>query len=442
VKARIHRGAAEIGGSSVEIECAGRRLVLDVGLPLQPDAVPMRDLFPDVPGLWHEGDGTLEAVIISHGHPDHYGLADLIDPSVPILVGEATARILKEASFFAPRTRTFPVAGHLCDGETRALGPFLVTPILVDHSAYDSYALIVEAGGRRLIYSGDVRVHGRKSSTLPRLVATAADADVLLLEGTRAARDDRQAMSEADVEQRLVDLARATEGILLVAASGQNVDRLMSLFRAARRNGRQLVADLYAEAVVVATGRPSIPTAATSNLRVFVPSAQRRQVIAARAFERTHAVRAARVFPEELAAHPERFVMLFRSSMIGDLDRADCLAGARLAWSMWRGYLAIDQAVLAFVKRLRSPLAFVHASGHADAQDVRRLIRDLRPCRVVPIHTDAPDAFNRLSERVRTPRRRRVVVCVKRGWRVDDLGEIDQVASEEVSPREAPTDDD
>jgi len=35
------------------------------------------------------------------------------------------------------------------------------SPHLVDHSAYDAYALSVEADGQRILYSGDLRAHGR-----------------------------------------------------------------------------------------------------------------------------------------------------------------------------------------------------------------------------------------------------------------------------------------
>ena len=400
MRARIQRGAEEVGGSCVEVEAEGRRLVLDVGLPLRMDGLPMRNLFPDVQGLWHHGDGSLEAVIISHGHPDHYGLADLVDEQIPILAGAATERILHEAAFFAPRTRTFPVADHLRDGEPKRLGPFTVTPILMDHSAFDSYALVIEAEGRRLVYSGDVRMHGRKTSTAQRLADAGKDADVLLLEGTRAIDDRRETFSEADVEAQLVELAAQTEGLLLVAASAQNVDRLVSMFRAARRGGRQLVVDLYADTVLAATGRSSIPTAATSDLRVFLPTSQRRQVIAAQAFDRTDVVRAARVYPKELREDPRRFVMLFRQSMIPDLEHAGCLHGAQLVWSMWRGYLDGNSTMAAFVERLETPMAFAHASGHADAAGLRKLIVDLDPAQVVPIHTPDPEACLQLSERV------------------------------------------
>ena len=46
------------------------------------------------------------------------------------------------------------------DRERRMFGPFVVTPLLVDHSAFDAHPLLVEAGGRRLLYSGDAQTAG------------------------------------------------------------------------------------------------------------------------------------------------------------------------------------------------------------------------------------------------------------------------------------------
>ena len=42
------------------------------------------------------------------------------------------------------------VSFELSDRKALQIGPFIVTPYLVDHSAYDAYALLIEAGGRRL----------------------------------------------------------------------------------------------------------------------------------------------------------------------------------------------------------------------------------------------------------------------------------------------------
>src|SRR3954462_15778512 len=100
MRARIHRGAHEIGGSCVELEAFGSRLVLDVGKPLT--AGPREHVsLPAVPGL-ATGDASIAAVLISHPHLDHYGLVDQVHPSVPVYAGREAAALVSAARFFSP----------------------------------------------------------------------------------------------------------------------------------------------------------------------------------------------------------------------------------------------------------------------------------------------------------------------------------------------------
>lgn len=395
MRACIHRGAHEIGGSLIELEAQGSRLVLDAGLPLELEGIPRRELLADVPGLWADGDGSLLALLISHGHPDHYGLADLVAPSVPIFMGDHAAAILKEAAFFVPGVRPFQVAGR--HREPLALGPFVVTPWRVDHSAFDAYALLVEAGGRRLLYTGDVRAHGRKHRTLQALARGARGVDVVLLEGTRIGPQGAAGArrSEREVEAACVEAFRAANGMALAFYSPQNVDRLVTLYRAAKRARRVFVIDLYTAAIAAATGRETIPQAGWEGVRVYLPRSQRRRVIDAQAFERTDAVRAQRIYAEELRERGGEIVLTCRGSMLGELEEAGCLEGAVATWSMWAGYLErpSGRRTVADLERLGVQLSVEHASGHASPADLERFAHQLAAARVVPIHTQGADVF-------------------------------------------------
>jgi ribonuclease J len=396
VRACIHRGAHEIGGSCVEVEHDGTRLVLDIGLPLDsPLEVPL----PAISGL-NGNDRSLIGIIISHGHPDHYGLALAIDASVPLYVGEATQRLLREAMFFGPMGADLPVAGHLADRVPLRLGPFVVTPFLVDHSAFDAYALLIEADGRRLFYSGDLRGHGRKESVFDRMLADPpSEVHALWMEGTHVRSSDTSntgAESERELEDSCTQTFRDTGGMVLACYSAQNIDRLVTLFKATLRADRDFVMDLYTATIAAATGYETIPQGDWNRVRVFLPSSQRRQVIRQQAFERTGAVRSSRIYPEELVARRSELVMTFRASMATDLERTGCLADARLVWSMWPGYLDSDKTngLRAFCERHSVPMTIQHASGHAAVEDLQRLAAAVRPDRIVPIHTAAPERFS------------------------------------------------
>ena len=396
VLARIHRGSNEVGGSCVELEADGSRLVLDIGLPLSTKRGESTAL-PPIAGLT-DGDRSLVGVVLSHAHPDHYGLVGRVGENVPIYAGSATARVLHEAAFFTRSGADLQLAGELKDRRPLHLGPFTVTPYLVDHSAFDAYALLVEADGRRLFYTGDIRFHGRKAPTVERLLASPPKGvHVLLMEGTRVGSSSaaRYLSSEKEVEEEAYRFFIETDGIALCMFSPQNVDRLVSLFKAAKRADRKFVYDLYAASVARVTRRPKIPQPEWSEVRVYVPNAQRVKVKEAGEFDRVNEISGARISLEELAGEPARFTLLYRASMGPELEKAGCLKGARALWSQWDGYLAEPSGKRAkeWLDVRKIPLEVIHTSGHATVDDLRRLADAFADARLVPIHTDHPEQF-------------------------------------------------
>lgn len=370
--------------------------MLELGLPLDhgrdwPGALPaVRGLSPG-----SDPDGLM-AIIISHAHPDHAGLLPAATCRVRVFGGGAAHRIARAAAPFIAGTTAPRDWLPIHDRQKLAVGPFSVTPLLVDHSAFDAYALLVEAAGRRLLYSGDLRSHGRKPSTWQRLVnKPPAGVHALLLEGTRLGRPRELNTTEQDVERQVAEVCGRTYGMVLACYSGQHIDRLVTVYRAARRAGRILVLDLYGATVAAATGRDTIPQSSWKNVRVFVPSAQRRRIIETKRFDLIEAIRPHRIFPEQLAGLGERAVLAMRGSMTRELERARCLAGAAAVWSMWPGYL--DEAP---GRRLREwladheiPLTTIHASGHATVPDLQALAAAVDAQQVVPIHTAAPQRY-------------------------------------------------
>ena len=390
MRVRIHRGTQEIGGTCIELEAQGKRIALDVGLPLDAgddDA----ELLPEVPGF-RERDESLLGVVISHPHQDHYGLARHIRSDVPVYLGEAANDVLKAASRYVPNGCWFENARFYRDRRPLALGPFRITPYLVDHSAFDAYALLVEADGRRAYYSGDFRAHGRKSRLVERIIeGPPQGVDVLMMEGTTIGRSGTMegAETEAELEVRFVDAFRATRGTHFVWASAQNIDRIVTVFRAAKRAGRLLFIDLYTAVVLEATGKDTIPQSWWDDVRVYVPFGQRLHIREHRLFDDLRRHSANRVYPEGLAASRDRAVMLFRPLLMRDQGIGTILDGAALTYSMWQGYLdhRSSRRVLAWLDANQIPLGTIHTSGHAPVRDLRRLASALAPSRLVPIHS-------------------------------------------------------
>jgi ribonuclease J len=400
----IHRGSRQIGGSCVEVNSKGQRLLLDLGLPLDAEANDPQYL-PVVRGL-DGSDSSLLGIMISHPHLDHFGLLAHIPESIPVGMGAAARRVLEAAIPFLPGNWPTPSTGwHFQSAIPFDVGPFRVTPFLVDHSAYDAYSFLIEADDKRLFYSGDFRGHGRKSRLLDRLIANPPDGvDVLLVEGSSLGRLEtgERFPTENEIEAQLVQAFVATKGMVLVHASIQNIDRIVSILRACRKSGRRLVIDLYAAAILEATDNPNLPQSDWPDVALFVPQLQRVQIKNNAWFDLLKRHSTNRIFIDDLQKVRDRSVLLFRPLHIRDLEKSGCVDGARYVYSQWAGYWergAYD-SLRSWLALHNIPQESIHTSGHASPDDLKRFVSALAPRKVVPIHTFAPERYPELFDNV------------------------------------------
>jgi ribonuclease J len=336
-----------------------------------------------------------DGILISHPHQDHYGLLEEVPAAWPIYCGAATERLIKLSS--AIFGKELPHAFHPWkSGASLQIGPFTLTPYLIDHSAFDAYMVLIEVHGKRVLYSGDFRTHGRKSALTQRLMAAPPkDVDVLLMEGTNLG-SDKPCTTESNLEDAFVDLFRSTAGRVFVAWSAQNVDRTVTLYRACLKAGRTLVVDLYtAEVMEALAGFGRLPRPGWKNLKVVVTSAF------ARMYRRTgreafvekmvpHGISAAK-----LAETPEKWVVMVRPSLIRDYTPKGVTPNPDDAWcwSMWRGYLGNEDGALVskWFKDGGSHASHIHTSGHASSAVLRSFAHAVNAKRFVPIHGTAWD---------------------------------------------------
>jgi ribonuclease J len=281
------------------------------------------------------------------------------------------------------------------------LGPFRVTPFLTDHSGFDAYSLLVEADGKRVFYSGDLRAHGRKARLVEKLLNHPPPAiDVLLLEGTtlsRSADFAAEPETERKLEERILEHLTDSSGLVIAAFSPQNIDRFVTIFRATRRAGRTFISDVYLAHLFDQLNMPSLPRADEHGFRVYLPDLQKRRMVVDKGFDLVSRYRTSRIYRNEIAATPRRWVMLFRESMTGDIIRLGDMAGTSLIYSLWPGYInRPGNGLRNWCKERDIELAFFHTSGHADPQTLFPYASALAPRLTIPIHTAVPHIFERL----------------------------------------------
>ena len=140
------------------------------------------------------------------------------------------------------------------------------------------------------------------------------------MEGTTIGRTgtDEGFATESDLEREFVQAFKETKGLHFVWTSSQNIDRLVTIFRAAKWTGRVLLIDLYTAVVLEATGRDSIPQSDWDEVRLYTPHRQRVTIKEKGLFLDLGRHKANRVFSEDLPGLASRAVMLFRPMMMSD----------------------------------------------------------------------------------------------------------------------------
>lgn len=395
VRIIVHRGGHEIGGSAVEICSAGGRLLLDLGLPLDFDSKEMGDreslissgVLPNIKGLYAGDVPAFDAVLISHGHLDHYGLAHFVHPSIPIYLSGGCRAIMELSARF--------LGGKALQGKQILFDmyhPFMIadmeiTPFLMDHSAFDAAAFEIVTDGRRIVYTGDFRRHGRKTECFERFMRCVTPMpDILLCEGTALGRTDAPAQTETDLEQEIVACLTHTDEIALFQCASQNIDRLVTFCRAAQRTGRVMVIDRYTAATL----------AELHKLGNKLPRAGRHPHLSIRRPKDTKGI-----------------LMMVRPSMSKALEADDTIKDGVFFYSLWNGYRnERRQAEFeAFLRGRGFSMVEAHTSGHADTDTLRLLLERLNPQRIIPIHTLCPERFREFADRVRIVQDGEVVEC-------------------------------
>jgi ribonuclease J len=422
MKLTVHRGTKEIGGNCVEIATDLARIILDVGMPLfdadgerfdekviRGKSVPElleAKILPNVPGLFTEGPAP-DAILLSHAHMDHTGFLRFTRPEIPVYATKGTSKMMLAGRLFArqvelPKKRF----KELRAGKPRDVAGFRVTAFAVDHSVYGSVAFLIEAEGKTVLYSGDLRLHGRKPGMARDLTAALKDktVDVLLMEGTHLGQERVPGVTEYELEEEIVNHIRPASGLVLASFSPQHIDRLVAFIRAGIRTDRTFVVDVYTAFVMHLIGNdvPIPPPKATEGIRVFYPAYFESSFKVKRLESVRKLFLADRIELSEILANPRQYLMIFRPSMLDSDFSGELPAGTRCLFSRWEGYLDQPewQKTREKIEAAGGELMLVHTSGHIFVKDIDGFVRNVKPETLVPIHTFGAEKFGAMHEGV------------------------------------------
>ena len=386
MKIIIHRGTNEIGGSCVEISTTTTRILIDIGLPLNSIIKKPEDLKQYYPNI----DGDINAVFISHYHQDHHGLVSEIDPSIPVYVSAGTEKMFGINVAFMNLTKPENLQ-IIKQGTPVSIGNIKITAFTVDHSAYDAMAFLIEADGKRILYSGDIRTHGVKGrlyKDLPQNV------DYLILEGTNIGKSTDKIETENDIKNQFAEhFQKDSDRINFIWCSGQNIDRLVTIYKACLISDKIFVPDLYVANVLAEVHLLNIKIPSPSShphIKVSYATSYHLDKHKDFAFR----MRSYKIDSVEIAKSPEKYVVIVRPSMLVFMKKIDA-AKANFHISLWKNYETKDEnkGFFDWISQKGYNKIYPHTSGHADRQGLIKIVNHIKPQAIIPIHTQYKDKY-------------------------------------------------
>jgi len=411
---------------------------------------------------------AVDGVLLSHAHVDHSGYISFLGEDVPIYSTTMSAFIVKaiqdsgksdfenEICYAVPkdeiagviqatswqrelaRQRLFrvldsqsitqealdfwcktPGGRGLSPQPLEAAGRVGTLPVKsfsVDHSIFGATAFAVETSSGWIVYTGDLRLHGKRSYLSEKFIESAAQLRprLLLCEGTNAGSSNT-VVTEEDVYVKALETAREARAMVIADFGPRNIERLLTFRQVAEETGRCLVVpakDAYLLKAMhyISTEVPDIKSDRT--IRIYEDAKAQLDK-----WERgiREEYQSKLVTPEEIRKHQDSYILCFSFFDINKLSDLLPQEGSIYIYSSseahneeqemdirrlcnWLDHFGMKGVGLPINGEVPEAERGLHASGHASGTKLLDLVQNIAPEILIPIHTEHPDFFSRNLE--------------------------------------------
>jgi ribonuclease J len=376
-------GLGEIGKNMMLFEYGNHSLVVDTGLMFpENDMLGIDYIIPDFRYLLDKKH-TVRGVIVTHGHEDHTGaikhvMAELDAPvyATPLTRGLLEVK-LRDAKLFDRVTLNTVNAG-----DRVSIGPFDVEFFHVCHSIPDGVGLGLTTPAGLIVHSGDFKFDHTPVDGWPTDYAKLAEFSgrgvLALLSDSTNADQSGWTPSEAVIDPAFDTVFREAPGRVLVATFASLISRIQQVAHAAFRHGRKmaLVGTSMVENARMAQklGYLEVPEG------LIVPTEEALKMPPKKVAIMTTGTQGepSSILGRLSTGRNRQFDLLPHDTVV--------LSSHPIPGNEEMVHRTINKLLQRGARVIYDPIAPVHVSGHASAEEMKLLLHLVKPKHFVPIH--------------------------------------------------------
>ncbi len=379
-----------------------------------------------------------DAVFLSHAHADHSFYIHFLRREIPIFASEVTRRILAAIETtstsgltdFLTFKQTFKLRPKKTGGQMRVkgeeakvardfrvieeravIGEVAIEALPVNHSLPGALGFIIHTSAGAVVYTGDLRFHGYGGELTTKFVQRAAAIKpiALICEGTRI--EETESPTEQDVQDRAGRVVRDTKDLVIVNYPWKDIERMRSFYEVAKSSGRKLAVSLkQAHLLKMLQGTDAqAPPLDDEHIAIYIDRKNwglitkphyPRDIVEQdyEAWERKFLDRPNAITCEDIHRHQSEFIIRIDFFDLADLIDIRPAEGSCYIRSVTE---PLDEEAEIELERAENwlrhfglyPYEQIHASGHASGPEIKKLIAEINPKAVFPIHTEQPERF-------------------------------------------------
>jgi len=396
-------GLGEVGRNMMILEYQGKIIIIDLGFRMPEEDMPGIDfIIPNISYLKGK-EKSIVGMVITHGHYDHIGaipyyIAQLGNP--PIYTGNlAKAIILKRQEDFSNQPKLNIVT--IKDKSKFTLGPFQLEAFRQNHNITDNFGFVIKTPIGNIVHTSDFKFDpspvNEPPSDFGRLKRIGQDKVLLLMSDSTNAEEPNHSLSEKTIMENLDDIFKQAEGRIITATFASLINRIQQIITLSEKYGRKVAFEGYSMKTNVEIAKQlgyikakkgtivktkDILNYPESKITICGTGAQGEgRAVLMRIVNKEHA----------LIKIQKGDTVIFSSSVIPGNERTV--------------QIVKDQLYRQGANVFHYKMLDIHASGHANQDELKQIIALLKPKFFIPIHGQVSMLVNhaRLAESCKIP---------------------------------------